>query len=304
MNSEKPIKTLVTEFLQDQDIKEISRMQYQVNLNRWLIYCIREKIDVRNPRRADVITFKNYLLKQEKSTNTVDGYLTTVRKFFSWLELQGIYDNVAAGVHSPRKYRGHRKGYLKPEQVTKILSMMPKNTFSEIRNFAILNLMVRTGIRRVEVQRMNVGDIYLNEGRPVIRLQRKRQDEKNHVIGVTDKIIDPIQNYLVLRNDIKDTDPLFVNHSRYHAGSRINEDTISRLIKQAFRAAGIDDKKITAHSLRHSAAITALRSGSALIEVQEMLGHTSIETTRIYLSAIDAEIRLDNPAVRALDVAF
>ena len=304
MNSEKPINTIIREFLEDQDVKPVSRYQYKVNLNRWLYYCVREKVDVRNPRRADVIAFKSWLQQQNKSTSTVDGYLTTVRKFFGWLELQNIYENVAAGVHSPRKYRGHRKGYLKPEQVTQMLKKMPRQSISDLRNFAIVNLMIRTGVRRVEVQRLDVGDVYMQDGRPVMRLQRKGHDEKDQVIGITDKVLDPINDYLVLRDDLKDSDPLFVNHSHFHSTQRINEDTISRMIKTALRSIGVDDRKITAHSLRHTAAITALRSGATLIEVQQMLGHTSIETTRIYTSAIDAELCLDNPAVRALEDAF
>ncbi len=304
MNSEKPINVIVREFLEDQDVKPISRHQYKVNLNRWLYYCVRQKVDVRNPRRADVIAFKGFLQQQNRSPSTIDGYLTTVRKFFGWLELRGIYENVAIGVHSPKKYRGHRKGYLKPAQVTAMLTKMPRETMSDIRNFAIINLMLRTGIRRVEIQRMNVGDVYMVDGHPAIRLQRKGHDEKDQVIGITDKVLYPINDYLVLRCDIKDSDPLFINHSRYHPDQRINEDTISRIIKKAIRSIGIDDSKITAHSLRHTAAITALRSGADLIEVQQMLGHTSIETTRIYTSAIDDELRLDNPAVRALEDAF
>lgn len=304
MKSDKPIKQLIDEFLEDQDVREKSRYQYKVNLDQWLRYCITQVVNIRAPRRADVINYKSTLLSENKSPSTIDGYLTTVRKFYGWLEGCGIYENIAAGVHSPKKYRGHRKDYLTPDQVTAMLKAMPRNSLSEIRNYAIVNMMVRTGIRRVELWRMNVRDIYESGGRWVMKIQRKGHWEKDQILGLTSKVVDPVFEYLSLRKSAKEDEPLFINHSKYNPNERINPDYVSTMIKGAIGLIGVHDKKITGHSLRHTAAITAIRSGATLQEVQEMLGHRNIETTKIYLSAIDEETRYDNPAVRAIELSY
>jgi len=304
MKSEKTTTELIEMFLQDQDVNNLSRREYKIYLKRWLFYCVCQKIDVRNPRRADVIAYKSFLQKQGKAVCTVDIYLSTVKRYFGWLEDQGIYSNIAAGVHSPKRYKGHRKGYLHPDQVTAMLNKMPKVTIIDLRNFAIVNMMVRSGIRRIELQRMNVGDLKVIEGNPIVKLQRKGRVEKDSNLGLTCKIVDPINDYLCLRESANDNEPMFINHCHFHSNQRISVITISRIIKKALKNVGVDDSRITAHSLRHTAAITALRAGASLLDVQQMLGHSSMETTRLYLTAIDEELKLNNPAIHSLDDSF
>ncbi len=304
MKSDKTINHLVREFLSEQDVNENSRYQYKININQFIHYCVVSKIDVRRPKRADIIAYKAYLLRGGKSTSTIDCYLTTVRKFFAWLEGNGIYDNIAAGVHSPKRYRGHRKNYLRVAQVKELLSSIDRSSLVGKRDYAIINLMIRAGVRRVEVCRMMVDDVYMNEGKYVMRLQRKGHLDKDQVLGITDKILEPIHEYLIERGNLNGSEPLFMNHSWNGKGQGVSQDYVSRMIRKYLNEIGVNDKRITGHSLRHTAAITALKAGAKLEQVQEMLGHTSVETTKIYISAIEAEIRLDNPAVRALDTAF
>lgn len=303
MKSDKPIKELITDFLNDQDVKEKSRYQYKINLNQWLLFCITSKIDVREPRRADVISYKSKLMNN-KSVSTIDGYLTTVRMFFGWMERNGIYENIAAGIHSPRQSKQHRKGYLKPDQVKAMLKAMPKHTISNLRDYAIVNLMVRTGCRRCEVERMNVSDIIKTNDRWQMYIQRKGHIEKDQVLGLSDRAVDPIHEYLSLRKSANDNEPMFINHSYCKSLQRINPDYISTMIKNTLRLINVDQKNMTGHSLRHTAAITALRSGSTIHEIQKMLGHRNSETTEIYLKAIDAETMGDNPAICGIDQSY
>lgn len=304
MKSEKTINQLITEFIENLDVTETSRKHYRANLGRWFRFCNIHKIDVRIPRRADVIMYKNEMIANGKSMTTIDAYLSAVRQFFAWLEACGIYENIAAGIHSPKRYKGFRKGYLQPLELNKVLSAMPRKTLSEIRDFAIVNTLVRTGMRRVELIRMNVSDIVkINEGF-AFNLQRKGHMEKDQTLGVSAKVIDPIHEYLSLRKTANADEPLFINHSRYNTNERLNIDYVSRLVKASFRAVGIDENRFTAHSLRHTAAITAIRSGANITEVKEMLGHSSLETTRIYFSSIEAETRLSNKALLAIDRAL
>ena len=87
--------------------------------------------------------------------------------------------------------------------------------------------------------------------------------------------------------------------SRFH--ERMKDMSVSRHICQLMRNAGIESKKKTAHSLRHTAAVRAIEANVPIRQVQIMLGHTDVKTTELYIGSIDAEMRLRNPVVQVLE---
>lgn len=313
MKTDKTIKQLVAEWLDNLDVNQRTKYNYEKKLDQWFRYLGLKKINVSEPRKSDVINYKSYLLSREKTSTTIDGYLCVVRMFYGWLAenriykevLHGEFINIAEGVHSPKKYKGFQKGILSTDQVIRLLKSMPQDTPSEFRDFCIVNFMVRTGLRRCELHRMNVGDIICETNSFKLRVQRKGHLWKDQIIGLPDKAIVPLYEYICMREvQNKPDEPILVNHSKYNSGSRINIDYISNLVKSTLRAIGIDDSKFSGHSLRHTAAVMALRSGASIYEVQHMLGHASVETTQIYLSAIESESFCQNPAVSAIDITL
>lgn len=313
MKTDKTIKQIVSEWLDDLDVKPQTRYNYEKKLDQWFRYLGIKKVNIRQPRKADVINYKSYLLAKEMTSTTIDGYLSVVRMFYGWLAVNRIYKevfqgefiNIADGVHSPKKFKGFMKGILSTDQVIQLLKSMPTDTISEFRDFCIVNFMVRTGLRRCELHRMNVGDIICEVNSFKVKVQRKGHLFKDQIIGIPDKAIVPLYEYICMREVQNNPDePVLVNHSKYNSGSRIQIDYISNLVKRVLKSIGIDDPKFTGHSLRHTAAVMALRSGASIYEVQKMLGHCSTDTTQIYLSALEAESFYQNPAVSAIDVAL
>jgi integrase/recombinase XerD len=303
MNSEKPILQLMDEFLSYQDVRENTRKKYRDSLHVFINWLTRNA-DVSNIVRQTIIAYKKHLIESGKAASTVDNYLVSVRQFFRYLEDSGVHDNVAAGVHSPKKYMGYRKGYLKPEEVNSMLSSINRNNVLGKRDYAIINLMVRTGMRCIEVARADVGDLTTEQQHWIIMIQGKGHWEKDRPLGLSDKAVAPIKEYLNELDHLTEKSSLFQNHSYVSPNTRISTLTISKIIKKYLRLIGIDSSKITAHSLRHTAAITALRSDATLSEVQHMLGHRSPNTTMIYLRAIEEELRREGTAVGRLDNAY
>lgn len=108
------------------------------------------------------------------------------------------------------------------------------------------------------------------------------------------------------RKTINEDQPLFINHtfSGAYRDKRITTLTISKMIKARFRAIGLNTNKLTAHSLRHTAAILALKGGASLDDVRLMLRHADIKTTSLYLKAIEKERMLQSKAIKIIDVVF
>lgn len=306
MRSGRPILQLVEEFLANQDIMDNSRKKYRGNLRVFIVWITRNG-DPRDIRRADIIRYKEHLIQSGKKAQTIDNYLTTVRQFFVWLEEVGECDNVAAGIRSPRISREFRKNHLRPDQVNALLTSIETGTLHGSRDYAIINLMVRTGMRCIEVCRMNIADIDIEEGRYVVKIQGKGRHDKDRILGITNRVVEPILQYLDIRDEHADDGhmqedmPVFCNHAAGSNFTRVTPEFLSKMIKTRMRGVSIDDAKITAHSLRHTAAVTALRAGATINDVQQMLGHTDIKTTSVYLLSIAAAEARKGTAVRLLD---
>jgi len=149
---------------------------------------------------------------------------------------------------------------------------------------------------------MNWHDILVRKKGYTLLIQGKGRLIKDRELNVTDDIMTPIFEYHIERREAEGIDhPLFVNHSYYMKEERISRLTISKIIKKYFRMINIDDKKMTAHSLRHTAAINAIKAGAKIPEVQSMLGHVNSQSTDIYLRALEAESAEEGTAVRLLE---
>lgn len=303
MRTDKTINRLIEEFLSETISNERSRTNYRSTLNRFFRYLSGANRNVRKVTKTDVMEYKQQLVNENKSAHTIDNYLASVRQFFAWLDAKDYHDNVAAGVRSPRRSRLFRKKYLTVEQVKMLLNAIPRNTINGLRDYAIISLMLRTGVRCVEVERANIGDITNHDDILAINIQRKGRVEKEERIGLTGKTIDAINDYLVQRIATDDK-PLFVNHSSRANSQRIQSTNINRIVKRYMQSVGLTGKRYSAHSLRHTAAITALIRGVDIYEVKAMLGHTSVSTTEIYTHMIDEYKRLINTPGKVLDEVY
>ena len=272
-------KELVTLFLSSIDIKPRSIDTYRKALKQFFLYL--DKKNIMAPTKEDIIAFKNDLAAEHEAA-TVSLYIIAVRQFFNRLYENGLYDNIAHGIKGARTPKGFRKDTLTIEQIKRTLQGIDRSTLEGKRNFAIINLLVRTGLRTIELHRANIEDIRQEAGEALLYIQGKGRDSKDAFVLLTEEALRPIREYLTARNEKDTSRPLFVSHSRRNAGERLSEETISRIVKNALRAAGIDDRRLTAHSLRHTAITLSLLGGASLQEAQTMARHADINTTLIY----------------------
>ena len=173
-----------------------------------------------------------------------------------------------------------------------------------LRDYAIVNLMLRTGLRTVEVVRADVGDITYKGERRVLLIWGKGHTEKDDFVVLTDKAYEPIRAYLSTRKGVKAGEPLFTSTSHQNRGERLTTRTISSICKDGLKAIGLDGKEYTAHSLRHTTAVAILKHGGAITDVQEVLRHTSPATSQIYTESVKEELRLEKAPESVLDYAF
>jgi len=287
------LENLVVNFINAQDVKDSSRETYHKALRaftRWL-----QERGLQNPTREDILAYKDFLIAQGVSPYTLSSYITVVRAFFSYLESTIGYQNVAKGVKGARRSKGFRKDPLTLEQIRELLDAIDCSTIRGKRDYALLNLMLRTGLRTIEVVRVNIEDIRQQSGEAVLWIHGKGRDSKDEFVLLTQETLKPIYGYLAERGKLNDYDPLFVSISDRNTNDRLTTRSIRRIVKDRLRGISIDSDRLTAHSLRHTFATVALLNGAPLLQVKEAMRHNSVETTMIYAHQLD---RIKNGAER------
>lgn len=154
-----------------------------------------------------------------------------------------------------------------------------------MRDRAILALMTTAGLRTIEVARADVGNIRFERGKTFLYVQGKGHSEADDKILLSKQTYKAIQSYLKVRGKVSNNAPLFVSTSRSNKGARLDTQTIRKMVKSNLREIGLDSPRLTAHSLRHSAATNLIFAGVELPKVQMILRHKNLNTTMIYAAA-------------------
>jgi len=282
---EQDIQTLTNEFISSQDIRESSKESYSKYLKVFLLW-IRQQ-NIKQIREEDIIDYKEHLKERELSPFTISEYMVVVRKLFEWTERKGLYPNIARGIKGAKKPQGFQREYLILNQFKELLESIQIDTLQGLRDYAMINLMVRTGLRDIEVKRIDIKDIQPKGDKIVLYIQGKGSDAKDEFVILKTATYKPIQAYLSARGIYKDIDPLFISLSNRNKGQRLTTKSISRVVKGRLRDINIDSKRLTAHSLRHTAITFSLLGGASIQEAQSLARHKNINTTLLYAHNID-----------------
>lgn len=242
--------------------------------------------NITHPTREDIIAYREYL-KQDKKPATVQAYLMAVKQFFKWTNTQGLYPNIADNVKGVKLDKGFKKDYLTSKQAGKLLNTIDKTTLKGLRDYAIISLMLTTGLRTVEVTRANIDDLRTVADFTVLYIQGKGHNDKNEYVKVPEQVESAIREYLSARGSVEDNEPLFSSIAHRNGGERMTTRSVSRIAKDNMICADLNSKRLTAHSLRHTAATLNLLNGGTPEETMQLLRHSNINTTLIYSHALE-----------------
>lgn len=295
------IEALVDSFIASQDIKESSKMLYRRTLKQYFNWIDKRGYLLSEIARPQLLEYKDSLLSSGMSSLTVGSYITSVRRFYEWAEANKYYPNVAKGIKTPKRKQQFKKQPLRPDQATALIEYFQGKA---LRDYAIVNLLLRTGLRTIEVTRATVGDITYKGSQRVLLVQGKGRDEKDNFVLLTDKAYKPIEAYLATRGKLTGSDPLFTSTSNNSQGESLNTRSISFMAKEGLKAIGLSERAFTAHSLRHTTAVNILRAGGSLETAQFTLRHSNPATTQIYTATLNEERRLQNSGEALLDSLY
>jgi integrase/recombinase XerC/integrase/recombinase XerD len=296
---------IVERFLKSSSkLRQNSRDLYRRTLKQFFLWAESRGLSLDTLTIVELIQYREYLLSPERGLTslTVGSYITSLKKFYEFLESERRCPNIAKSLQNPKRKQQFRKSPLSVLQATELLDHIKKQA---LRDYAIINLILRTGLRTIEVIRANVGDIVIKPGgQRVLLIHGKGRDEKDNFVILTEKTYKPISEYLETRGACSISDPLFNSTSNNSKGDRLTTRTISHIAKEGLRAIGLDSKSFTAHSLRHTAGTSLLRATGDLEKTRLMLRHSDPKTTLIYVDTIEEERRLKESGEAILDTLY
>ena len=204
------------------------------------------------------------------SGRTTNRFISSLKKFLKYF-LKDKYFNFI-NVKSP-KFSNKLPHILTVEEMERLLNFMPVK-YEDFLDRAILEVLYSSGLRVSELVNLQKKSIDFEEG--MIKVIGKGQKER--IIPIGSKALESIKRYINVKPSDYDNDDYFFVNKKCKS---INIRYIQRMIKKRCLLAGIH-KDISPHTLRHSFASHILQSSGNLRVVQELLGHSNINTTQIY----------------------
>jgi integrase len=149
----------------------------------------------------------------------------------------------------------------------------------------------------MEITDAKISDISRIDKKTILYIKGKGTHEKHHFVRLPEEVVNAISDYLYYRIDKNSY--LFVSHQKgVHS---LGRDFIGKMVKSLLLKSGIDSKRITPHSLRHTTAYLNLKYGGTLEATRQLLRHKHITSTMIYADHLD---RLENDSEERLEQIY
>ncbi len=214
---------------------------------------------------------------------------SSVKSFFSYLTVKRhLLDyNVCQKLDMPKRQASLPR-YLEEAECEALLAACD-GTYA-LRDYCMLMILLSCGLRVSELVSLNLTDIYEDHLRVI------GKGNKERVVFFAEGCREAIDDYLTIRNSEKivpeDQNALFISRDN----RRISVRGVQKMLDKKLKLAGLDASRYSPHKLRHTAATLMLKNGVDTRALQEVLGHSNLNTTQIYT-------HLDNSALREAAMA-
>ncbi|MBS6180934.1 MAG: site-specific tyrosine recombinase XerD [Erysipelotrichaceae bacterium] len=264
-----------------------TEVSYERDLKKMMQYFVGEQ-NIREVARITETSLNSYMLYLERkhfAASTVSRSVASMRAFFQYLYKEHVITTDPAEHLKPPKVEKKMPEILSIEEVDLLLRQPSSENPKGIRDKAMLEILYATGIRVSELISLELSDINLFVGYITCR-----DGEKERIIPFGNAAKRALQAYLngVRESFIRDASckEVFTNCS----GKPMSRQGFWKVLKAYAKSAGIE-KDITPHTLRHSFAAHLVQNGADLKSVQEMMGHSDISTTQMYMNINVHKIR-------------
>lgn len=208
---------------------------------------------------------------------------SSVKSFFNYLTVKRhlLETNICQELDMPKRQSSLPK-YLEESECEQLLAVCDGKF--EYRDYAILMLFLSCGLRVSELVGLNLTDVYED------RVRVLGKGNKERIVFFAEGCREALDDYLAVRDNGKmrdeDKNALFISN----VGRRITSRGVEQMVDKKLILAGLDASRYSPHKLRHTAATLMLKNGVDTRALQEVLGHSSLNTTQIYTHLDNAQL--------------
>lgn len=235
----------------------------------------------------DLHKFMTYLEKDCKNSPTTRGRkVSSLKSYFEYLHnvTRLITFDPSYSLLKP-KIEKKKPVAMSLQECEKLLGALDKGSLNYYRDKAILMIFLQCGLRLSELINIKLSDVQN------IRMTVNGKGQKERDAFLSQSCIKAIDDYLKVRNDDKATEEnkeyLFL--SKKH--KKISKGAVQLLVKKHMEEAGLDTSKYHVHTTRHSFATMTYDNGCDIVKLSELLGHTNVNTSKIYITLKDEELQ-------------
>ena len=235
----------------------------------------------------DLNKFINYTKTKEKKNSEYGRArkVATLKSYFKHLCICGVLDrNTAEGLETPKIGKKIPIAFT-DEQVEKIFNALDCEDLNYYRDKCITTLLFKTGIRVSELVNIKLNDIQGN------KLLVTRKGNKEDCVYLNRQCLEALHEYM--KNRV--TDGLSEEDKKYlfitRIKQRISKRAVENMMKELYKKAGLTDKKYVTHTSRHTVGTNVYKKTKDILMVAEVLGHSNINTSRIYITMDEDSIK-------------
>jgi len=260
---------------------------YRRDLMKFCEFAQKRKRTLEAASRDDLVDFLAGLYRQHLESKSVARHLVSLRNFFRFAQIQELISaDPTINLESP-KIRRSLPGYLRLEEVEKLLAQPDAKTPLGSRDRAMLEVLYSTGLRVSELVGLRVSDLDTKVG--CVRCIGK--GDKERIVPIGKKALGMVERYLgdarpKMLGKFAGSPTLFVNRR----GKPLSRVGVWKILSAYGRRAGLR-VALTPHMLRHRFATHLMERGADLRSVQLMLGHADISTTQIYTHVVEERLK-------------
>lgn len=247
---------------------------------KYSLYANDKKKEINYPeRRRD---FRNPI-----SVTTINNYIRNLRVFFNWLDRDYLLKKNPMRKIQQLKHNRKAKEYITDEDFKRLISHLDKSYFAEHRDFAMIMLMIDTGMRLGECSELLIEDINLAKKQIFLRAEITK-GRKDRMVFFSPKTEHIVRRWIQYKDRYVESSYLFPVK---HGGGNISVSNFETNFKKYLKRAGLKES-ISPHCLRNNFAKRCLMNGMDVFTLSKILGHSSVRVTEeAYLDLTDEDMQ-------------
>lgn len=264
--------------------------------------CLREYLGdggrlARIPCRDELRAFVAHMLDRGLSRQTIRIRLRSIRVFCNYLVREGLVtESPMCEVEMPR-VPAAMPDILSAAEARELLRAAKTQSWHGTRNFALVATLLDTGVRLGEVIALDISDVDIAQMTMRVRNGKGTKDRR---VYIGRSLASALRRWVVVRPSVGGDPALFMTRD----GRRLDKRNVARILERTARRAGLGNRRVHPHLLRHTFATHYIMNGGDPFSLQRILGHSDIKTTMIYVNLAGVGLREAHAKASPVDALF